>query len=122
MLEPEIGRQIKVMDALRTIYPKMTLEMASVFLCVCYHERVPLTQIAKQLSLTTLIVHRQIAALSKAFYKLDRYDEGFGLVETSEDPQNRVRKIAYLTPKGIEVKEQLTKILREGRDKKQVQS
>ena len=113
MFEPEIGRQLKVLDALRAIYPKMTLEMANVFLCVCYHERVPLTQIAKQLSLTTLIVHRQIAALNKAFYKLDRYDEGFGLVDTQEDPENRVRKIAYLTPKGIEVKKKLIHILKE---------
>ena len=112
MFEPEIGRQMKALDALRSIYPKMTLEMASVFLCVCYHERVPLTEIAKRLSLTTLIVHRQIAALSKAFYKLDRYDEGFGLVDTDEDPENRVRKIAYLTPKGIDLKQELIRILK----------
>ena len=113
MFESEIGCQLKVLDKLRTIYPKMTLEMASVFLCVCYHEQVPLTQIAKQLSLTTLIVHRQIAALNKAFYKLDRYDEGFGLVETQKDPENRVRKIAYLTPKGTELKCKLVSILQE---------
>jgi DNA-binding MarR family transcriptional regulator len=98
---------------LREIYPKMNLEMAGVFLVICYHERVPLTQIAERLGLPQVTTHRHVSTLSKYHYKGDRFDAGFELVETEEDPTNRVRKIAFLTPKGKEVKERLLALLKD---------
>lgn len=112
MFEPEIASYLKLVDALRDIYPPMTLEMAGVFLVICYHERVPLTEIAKRLEIHQVAVSRNVADLSHGQYKGPRANKGFGLVQTEEDPQNRVRKIAYLTPKGIDLKQELIRILK----------
>lgn len=113
MFEPEIANHLKLVDTLREIYPPMTLEMAGVFLVICYHERVPLTDIAKRLNIHQVAVSRNVSDLSHGQYKGPRTNKGFGLVQTEEDPQNRVRKIAYLTPKGTELKQQLVRILKE---------
>ncbi len=113
MFEQEFVKQLRVIDALRDIYPKMSLEMAGVFFVVCYHERIPLTQIGERLNLPQVTVHRHVSALSRAFYKRDRYEQGFGLLATEEDPENRVRKIAFLTKKGEEVRDQLLSLLEE---------
>ncbi len=111
MFEQEFAKQMKIIDALREIYPKMNLEMAGVFLSICYHERVPLTDLSKRLNLPQVTTHRHVSALSQHYYKGDRFDQGFELVDTEEDPENRVRKIAFLTPKGKEVKEKLLALL-----------
>ena len=113
MFEAEIACHLKLVDTLREIYPPMTLELAGVFLVICYHERVPLTDIAKRLNIHQVNVSRNVSDLGQGQYKGPRADKGFGLVKTEEDPENRVRKIAYLTPKGIELKQQLIRILKE---------
>ncbi len=113
MFEPEIANYLKLVDILREIYPPMTLELAGVFLVICYHERVPLPEIAKRLNIHQVNVSRNVADLSQGQYKGPRANKGFGLVQTEEDPENRVRKIAYLTPKGIDLKQKLIRAFNE---------
>lgn len=105
MFESEIAHQLKIIAFLREINPKLTLEEAGVLMVVFYHGKVPMKTISEKLSLSNVSIHRIVAALSE--------DEGLGFVETMEDPENRVRKIAYLTPKGEELRKQLLGILKE---------
>lgn len=112
MLEDILARQLRFLDILREIYPRMTLDMMAIFLFICYRERVPLTEIAERFGIIQANVSRNVSDLSEdGQYKGTRVEKGFGLVYTEEDPENRVRKIAYLTDKGREVKAEIMAIL-----------
>lgn len=84
--------------------------MAATFLLVAAREGITMKNLSEALGISQASCSRNIAALSK-WHRLNK--AGHDLVYTEEDPVERRRKIAFLTPKGKRVAEALRVLLEE---------
>lgn len=84
---------------LRNIDPDINLAQLQCLLVVSQEEKdgISITEIANKVGITLATASRYIAALGKTNR---HHEDGFGLIETFEDPMERRRKIVRLTPKG----------------------
>ena len=99
---------LRIIKKFRELDPDIQFSVAQVFLMVAEagDEGVSLTDIADRGNLGLSSVSRHIAALGKINR---RHEEGFGLVQTHEDPMERRRRLCSLTPRGKAFLSQLVK-------------
>lgn len=99
---------LRIIMAFRELDPDIQFSVAQVFLMVAKagDEGVSLTDIATKANLGLSSVSRHVAALGKINR---RHEEGFGLIQTHEDPMERRRRICTLTPRGKAFMNQLVK-------------
>ena len=116
MFEKELGRQVRMFTELEKHLPFPHL--SPVFLLICYHEKIHMTEISKHLDLEQVQVSRHVSALGKVYNSNRQKHKGPDLVYTEEDPDNRVKKIAYLSKKGQRLKEKILDILKGKNDTK----
>lgn len=99
---------LRIIKKFRELDPDIQFSVAQVFLMVAEagDEGVSLTDIADRGNLGLSSVSRHIAALGKINR---RHEEGFGLIQTHEDPMERRRRLCSLTPRGKAFLHQLVK-------------
>jgi DNA-binding MarR family transcriptional regulator len=113
MPETELKQVIQVYTELEKVLPYS--QLIPVFLLICETEPIPLSDINKALSLEQFQVSRHVSALGKTYKSNRQHFPGPDLVYTEEDPENRSRKIAFLTTKGKRLKAKVLKLLK-GKD------
>mgnify|MGYP004448671141 CR=1 FL=1 len=99
--------QLEFLKAFRELGRDMPIQMAVVFLNVANAEGISMTELYKSSGISQASCSRNVAALSK-LHRLDK--PGLDLVFTKEDPQERRRKIVFLTPKGKLLAEKISKL------------
>lgn len=89
--------KLNVLEEFRKIDPEMPIQMAVVFLNIASDEGLNMTELYKRSGISQSSVSRNVAALSK-WHRLNK--AGHDLVVTKEDPNERRRKVVFLTNKG----------------------
>lgn len=99
---------LRIVKKFRELDPDIQFSVAQVFLMVAEagDEGVSLTDIADRGNLGLSSVSRHVAALGKINR---RHEEGFGLIQTHEDPMERRRRLCTLTSTGKAFLHQLVK-------------
>lgn len=113
MPETELKQVITVYTELEKVLPYA--QLVPVFLLICQEEKIPLSDISHSLKLEQFQVSRHVSALGKTYKSNRQHFPGPDLVYTEEDPENRSRKIAFLTTKGKRLKAKVLKLLK-GKD------
>lgn len=114
MYEPEIHRLIESLEEIsKVLSPKTSLEQVILFLLVCEKEEYPLIELGDRMDWNAVKTSRQVNALADRLYSGGTYSNGFEVLYTEEDRDNRVLKNAFLTPKGRELKERLIEIIQD---------
>jgi hypothetical protein len=112
--EPEIHKLIACLEDLsKELSPKATLEQVILYLLVCEKEEYPLIELSERMDWNTLKTSRQVNTLADRQYSGGTYSEGYEVLYTQEDRDNRILKNAFLTHKGKELKSRLIEILKE---------
>lgn len=89
---------IAALDLLRErLDPNMPVQMAAVFLVVARWPGITMTDLAGVVGMSQASCSRNVAALSRQ-HRLGK--SGHDVLEATEDPAERRRKIVRLTPKG----------------------
>ena len=101
---------LRFIEEFRKIDPEMPLQMAATFMVVAIRKGITMKELAETLGISQASCSRNVAALSK-WHRLNR--EGHDLIYTEEDPIERRRKIAFLTPKGKRIAETLRALIAE---------
>ncbi len=108
MTTPEITRLLACMEDLKeALSPKATLDQVILYLMVCQREEYPLAELGEHMDWSTLRTSRQVNTMADQKYGGGQYEQGYEVLYTQEDPENRVFKNAYLSHKGEELKKQL---------------
>ena len=119
MHEPEISQLIRSLETLSVgLSPKVSLEQAIAFLLVCEREELPMIELAEKMDWTVLKTSRSVNSLAEQRYGNGQYNEGYQVVYTEDDKENRTLKNAFLTHKGKQIKAQLIEILKAKTSKK----
>ena len=95
-------------EEMRKLDPEMQAHTINIFLTVCTLPNITMKDLGIRLGVSQATMSRNVAALSKV-HRLNR--PGLDLIEATEDPLERRRKIVNLTPKGERVKQALLKVL-----------
>jgi hypothetical protein len=113
MYENEINKLLDTMEYLSgTLSPKLSLEQLIAFLIVCQREEIPLVDLADKMDWSLLKTSRTVSTLADRRYGNGRYSDGYEILYTAEDKDNRIFKNAFLTHKGKEIKGRLVKMLK----------
>lgn len=108
MRDAALIKTLMILAEFSKLDPEMSVRMASVFVRVAENPGITMKELAEREGMSQSSCSRNIAALSK-WHRLNK--PGLDLVYASEDPVERRRKVAYLTPKGKKVAETLGVIL-----------
>lgn len=87
----------------------LVLSYLAIFLLVCVNEPVTMPEIGERLSLTQTTVSRGVKTLSR--YKEKGEIQGFDLVFSMPDIEERRRFAVHLTPKGKELRDRLASLI-----------
>lgn len=91
------ARQVAVTKLMRKYGDLMTPQAYEVVMQVAIHPGITMQELEKATDLSLASVSRNLMALGK-YHRLGK--PGLYLIETADDPTERRRKIAFLTPKG----------------------
>lgn len=95
-------------EELRKIDPELPTQHAAAFITVAFQPGITMKEMADRLGISQSSSSRIVAALGK-WHRLGK--PGYDLVEASEDPAERRRKIMHLTPKGRRIAVALSNIM-----------
>ena len=113
MYEPEINKLLDTVQYLSgNLSPKLSLEQLTAFLIICQREEIALVDLADQMDWSLLKSSRTVNTLADRRYGNGKYSDGYEVVYTAEDRDNRTFKNAFLTHKGKEIKGRLVRLLR----------
>ena len=113
MYEQEINKLLDTVEYLSgTLSPKLSLEQLIAFLIICQREEIALVDLADKMDWSLLKSSRTVNTLADRRYGNGKYSEGYEVVYTAEDKDNRTFKNAFLTHKGKEIKGRLIKMLK----------
>ncbi|HSK40358.1 MAG TPA: helix-turn-helix domain-containing protein [Arenibaculum sp.] len=93
----EVSTLVRVLEALRRLDPDMPIQYALSFLTVAQNEGLSIRELSERLGIAQSSASRNVAALSR-WRGFDR--PGHDLVQATEDPRERRRKVVTLTPRG----------------------
>lgn len=111
MYEPEISKMIKCFEVLtQEVSPKISLFDTLIFLHICQRDGYPLTELGNTLGLDTVDTSRKVSALGDRRFAGGKANDGYNVVYTEADNDNRTHKNAFLTDKGKNIKQKLVKI------------
>ena len=94
-------RLVDAIDLIRALAPEMKALTATLFLKVCEHGEVPMSDLVAYAEAPTSTVGRHLQTLLE--WERVRVP-GLGLIKTYDDAADRRRKIVALTAKGREVR------------------
>lgn len=93
----ELSKIIKAIASLREEDEQMPAQMAQCLLCVALRPGLTMQELGDMVGISQSSCSRNIAALGE-WHRFGK--PGLNLVEAVEDPRERRRKVAFLTPKG----------------------
>lgn len=103
----------KILEEFRKLDPEMPMQTALSLICVSMYQDntngLSIKELSQMLGVSTAAASRNISKLSKVGAKNQR--NGLNLVETTEDPNYRVRKCVRLTPHGERIIKALKEII-----------
>jgi len=110
---PEIRRLIKCIEFLNeTFSPRLTLDNLALFLLIAEKSPYPMIDLASRYDNDTSRTSKKVNALADQRYGGGTYKEGYRVIYTAENQENRAYKDAYLSEKGAEIKNKLISILK----------
>ena len=119
MHDPIIRRYLDSLELIAGVTtPSLSLESLIVFLMVCERDEIPLTEIGDKMDWNYVKTYRIVNALAEQRYSNNQYHEGYHLIYTEEDPNNRALKNAYLTDKGKQIRDQILSMFKTTGSKK----
>lgn len=119
MYAPMIRRYLESLELIASVTtPGLSVESLIVFMMICERDEIPLTEIGEKMDWTYVKTYRVVNALAEQRYSNNQYHEGYHLVYTEEDPDNRALKNAYLTDKGKQIRDQIMALFKTPASKK----
>lgn len=110
-------QQMKVLKVLREIDPEMGIQTYSILLQIALEEGIGVMELTKRLDMSGASASRNVLLLSK---KRTSTRDGYDLVQTDYDPQERRRKMCSLTAKGRKVLKHLAELIDISHDRRSV--
>lgn len=90
-------RMSRVIDEFRLLYPDIPLQTIQTFLAVAVNPGIGSSELMKIIAVSQSAVSRHLSNLTEWSW---RREPGLNLIELVEEPGERGRKVAFLTPKG----------------------
>ena len=105
-----LWRLFRAIEEFRRDDPEFPPQLMLTFLYTAMHDGAPMKDIAEAVDIAQSTTSRNVASLDK----INRHHEpGYDYVRAVPDPNERRRKVVYLTPKGRKLRDRLVSIFEE---------